>query len=149
MVFLPPLLNYAAFFSSPRELRAHFRPIALLAIGLVLFTMVAIAFVVHYLITYLGPWRSCWGILAPTDPVAAQAVFRRLGVPGRVGMIVEGESLVNDGTGLVAYRIAVAAVVTGAFSIWEGRARLPTSWWGWVTPRTGPRLGGAYRCGHA
>jgi Na+/H+ antiporter len=58
-------------------------------------------------------------ILAPTDPVTAQAVFGRLGVPGRVGTIIEGESLVNDGTGLVAYRIAVAAVVTGAFSIWE------------------------------
>jgi Na+/H+ antiporter len=120
VVFLPALLNYAAFFSSPRELRAHFRPIALLAIGLVLFTMVAIAFVVHYLIDI--PWAVAFvlgAILAPTDPVAAQAVFRRLGVPSRVGTIIEGESLVNDGTGLVAYRIAVAAVVTGAFSIWE------------------------------
>jgi CPA1 family monovalent cation:H+ antiporter len=110
VVFLPPLLNYAAFFSSPRELRAHFRPIALLAIGLVLFTMVAIAFVVHYLIDI--PWAVAFvlgAILAPTDPVAAQAVFRRLGVPGRVGKIIEGESLVNDGTGLVAYLIAVAA----------------------------------------
>jgi Na+/H+ antiporter len=120
LVFLPPLLNYAAFFSSPRELRAHLRPIALLAIGLVLFTTVAIALVVHFLIGM--PWAVAFvlgAILAPTDPVAAQAVFRRLGVPGRVGTIVEGESLVNDGTGLVAYRIAVAAVVTGAFSIWE------------------------------
>jgi monovalent cation/hydrogen antiporter len=120
LVFLPPLLNYAAFFSSPRELRAHLRPIALLAIGLVLFTMAAIAFVAHYLIGM--PWAVAFvlgAILAPTDPVAAQAVFRRLGVPGRVGTIIEGESLVNDGTGLVAYRIAVAAVVTGAFSIWE------------------------------
>src|SRR5215218_2890769 len=120
VVFLPPLLNYAAFFSSPRELRTHLRPIALLAIGLVLFTMVAIAFVVHYLIDI--PWAVAFvlgAILAPTDPVAAQAVFRRLGVPGRVGTIIEGESLVNDGTGLVACRIAVAAVVTGAFSIWE------------------------------
>ena len=120
LVFLPPLLNYAAFFSSPREIRAHFRPIALLAIGLVLFTMVAIALVAHYLIDM--PWAVAFvlgAILAPTDPVAAQAVFRRLGVPGRVGTIIEGESLVNDGTGLVAYRIAVAAVVTGAFSIWD------------------------------
>ena len=120
LVFLPPLLNYAAFFSSPRELRAHLRPIAMLAIGLVLFTMAAIALVAHFLIGM--PWAVAFvlgAILAPTDPVAAQAVFRRLGVPGRVGTIVEGESLVNDGTGLVAYRIAVAAVVTGAFSIWE------------------------------
>jgi Na+/H+ antiporter len=120
LVFLPPLLNYAAFFSSPRDLRAHLRPIALLAIGLVLFTMAAIALVAHFLIGM--PWAVAFvlgAILAPTDPVAAQAVFRRLGVPGRVGTIVEGESLFNDGTGLVAYRIAVAAVVTGAFSVWE------------------------------
>jgi Na+/H+ antiporter len=120
VVFLPPLLNYAAFFSSPRELRTHLRPIAALAIGLVLFTMVAMALVAHFLIGM--PWAVAFvlgAILAPTEPVAAQAVFRRLGVPGRVGTIIEGESLVNDGTGLVAYRIAVAAVVTGAFSIWE------------------------------
>jgi NhaP-type Na+/H+ or K+/H+ antiporter len=58
-------------------------------------------------------------ILAPTDPVAAEAVFRRLGVPGRVETVVGGESLVINGSGLVAYRIAVAAVVTGTFSIWE------------------------------
>src|SRR5919206_787866 len=120
LVFLPPLLNYAAFFSSPRELRAHLRPIAMLAIGLVLFTTVAIALVVHLLIGM--PWAVAFvlgAILAPTDPVAAQAVFRRLGVPERVGTIVEGESLLNDGTGLVAYRLAVAAVVTGSFSVWE------------------------------
>jgi Na+/H+ antiporter len=120
LVFLPPLLNYAAFFSSPRDLRAHLRPIALLAIGLVLFTMAAVALVAHLLIGM--PWAVAFvlgAILGPTDPVAAQAVFSRLGVPGRVSTIVEGESLVNDGTGLVAYRIAVAAVVTGAFSIWE------------------------------
>jgi Na+/H+ antiporter len=120
VVFLPPLLNYAAFFSSPRELRAHLRPIALLTIGLVFFTMATIALVAHLLIGM--PWAVAFvlgAILAPTDPVAAQAVFRRLGVPGRVGTIVEGESLLNDGTGLVAYRIAVAAVVTGSFSMWE------------------------------
>jgi Na+/H+ antiporter len=120
LVFLPPLLNYAAFFSSPRDLRANLRPIALLAIGLVLFTMAAIALVAHFLIGM--PWAVAFvlgAILAPTDPVAAEAVFRRLGIPGRVGTIVEGESLFNDGTGLVAYQIAVAAVVTGAFSIWE------------------------------
>jgi NhaP-type Na+/H+ or K+/H+ antiporter len=68
------------------------------------------------------PWAAAFvlgAILAPTDPVAAEAIFRRLGVPGRVSTIVGGESLVNDGTGLVAYRLAVAAVVTGAFSVWE------------------------------
>src|SRR5215212_10342320 len=120
LIFLPPLLNYAAFFSSPRDLRAHLRPILLLAIGLVLFTTAAVAVLAHALVDL--PWAAAFvlgAILAPTDPVAAEAVFRRLGVPGRVGTVIEGESLINDGTGLVAYRIAVAAVVTGAFSIWE------------------------------
>jgi Na+/H+ antiporter len=120
LVFLPPLLNYAAFFSSPRDLRRHLRPLLALAIGLVLFTTAAIALVAHALIGL--PWAAAFvlgAILAPTDPVAAEAIFRRLGVPGRVSTIVGGESLVNDGTGLVAYRLAVAAVVTGAFSVWE------------------------------
>src|SRR5918997_2750453 len=120
IIFLPPLLSAAAFFSSPLELRAYLRPILLLAIGLVLLTTAAIALVAHFLIDL--PWAAAFvlgAILAPTDPVAAEAVFRRLGVPGRVETVVGGESLVNDGTGLVAYRIAVAAVVTGTFSIWE------------------------------
>jgi Na+/H+ antiporter len=120
LVFLPPLLSAAAFFSSPLDLRAHLRPILLLAIGLVLCTMAAVALVAHAVIGL--PWAAAFvlgAILAPTDPVAAEAVFRRLGVPGRVGTVVGGESLVNDGTGLVAYRIAVVAVVTGAFSVWD------------------------------
>ena len=120
LVFLPPLLNYAAFFSSPRDLRRHLRPLLALAIGLVLFTTAAIALIAHVLIGL--PWAAAFvlgAILAPTDPVAAEAIFRRLGVPGRVSTIVGGESLVNDGTGLVAYRLAVAAVVTGTFSAWE------------------------------
>jgi Na+/H+ antiporter len=120
LVFLPPLLNYAAFFSSPRDLRRHLRPLLALAIGLVLFTTAAIALIAHALIGL--PWAAAFvlgAILAPTDPVAAEAIFRRLGVPGRVSTIVGGESLVNDGTGLVAYRLAVAAVVTGLFSVWE------------------------------
>jgi Na+/H+ antiporter len=120
LVFLPPLLNYAAFFSSPRDLRRHLGSLLALAIGLVLFTTVAIALIAHALIGL--PWAAAFvlgAILAPTDPVAAEAIFRHLGVPGRVSTIVGGESLVNDGTGLVAYRLAVAAVVTGAFSLWE------------------------------
>ena len=120
LVFLPPLLNSAAFFSSPRDLRRHLRPIILLAVGLVLFTTVAIALIAHALIGL--PWAAAFvlgAILAPTDPVAAEAIFRRLGVPGRVSAVVGGESLVNDGSALVAYRIAVVAVVTGTFSAWE------------------------------
>lgn len=120
LVFLPPLLNSAAFFSSPQDLRRHLRPLLTLAIGLVLFTMAAVALIAHALIGL--PWAAAFvlgAILAPTDPVAAEAIFRRLGVPRRVSTIVGGESLVNDGTGLVVYRIAIAAVVTGTFSVWE------------------------------
>src|SRR5215210_8635119 len=113
LVFLPPILYSAAFFSSPRDLRANLRPIGFLSIGLVLVTVVTVAVVAHAAIGL--PWGAAFvlgTVLAPTDPVAAEAIFRRLGVPGRVGTIVSGESLINDGTGLVAYRIAVAAVIS-------------------------------------
>src|ERR671911_2260816 len=119
IIFLPPLLNAAAFSSSPLDLRAHLRPIVLLAIGLVLATTCAVAALAHFLIDL--PWAGAFvlgAILAPTDPVAAEAIFRRLGVPERVGTVVGGESLINDGTGLVAFRVARAAVLTGTFSVW-------------------------------
>ena len=118
IVFLPPLLNAAAFSSSPLDLRAHLRPILLLAVGLVFATMFAVAAVTHFVVGL--PWAASFvlgAILAPTDPVAAEAIFRRLGVPERVGTVVGGESLINDGTGLVAFRVAVAAV-GGSFSVW-------------------------------
>jgi monovalent cation/hydrogen antiporter len=120
VAFLPPLLNSAAFSSSPLDLRAQLRPIVMLAVGLVLATMGAVAVIAHFLIGL--PWAAAFvlgAILAPTDPVAAEAIFGRLGVPERVGTVVGGESLVNDGTGLVAFRVAVAVVVSGAFSVWE------------------------------
>jgi Na+/H+ antiporter len=120
LVFLPPLLNSAAFSFSPLDLRAHLRPILLLAIGLVLVTTFAVAALAHWAVGL--PWGASFvlgAILAPTDPVAAEAIFRRLGVPERVGTVVGGESLVNDGSALVAFRVAVAAVVTGTFSVWE------------------------------
>ena len=119
IIFLPPLLNAAAFTSSPLDLRVHLRPIVLLAIGLVLLTTLAVAAVVHF----VGglPWAVSFvlgAILAPTDLVAAEAIFRRLGVPERVGTVVGGESLINDGTGLAAFRVALSAV-GGTFSFWE------------------------------
>ena len=114
VVFLPPLLNSAAFFSSPLDLRAHLRAITLLAVGLVFLTTFAVAAVAHFVVGLSWPVAFVLGaILSPTDPVAAEAVFRRLGVPERVGTVVGGESLVNDGTGLVAFRVAVG-VATGA-----------------------------------
>lgn len=118
LVFLPPLLNSAAFFSSPRDLRAHLRPIVLLAVGLVVATTLAVAVVAHLVIGL--PWAAAFvlgAILAPTDPVAAEAIFGRLGVPQRVSAIVGGESLINDGSALVAFRIARdIAVSAAAFS---------------------------------
>ena len=120
VAFLPPLLNSAAFSSSPLDLRAQLRPIVLLAVGLVLATTGAVAMIAHFLIGL--PWAAAFvlgAILAPTDPVAAEAIFGRLGVPERVRTVVSGESLVNDGTGLVAFRVAVTAVASGAFSVWE------------------------------
>ena len=116
---LPPLLYGTAFFTSLRDLRANVRPITLLAIGLVLTTMLLVAVVAHALIPGLS-WPVAFvlgAIVSPTDPTAATAIAERLGLPRRLVALIEGESLVNDGTALVAYRYAVAAVVTGSFSL--------------------------------
>jgi CPA1 family monovalent cation:H+ antiporter len=118
---LPPLLYGAAFFTSLRDLRANIRPVGLLAVGLVLLTMVIVAAVAHAVVPGL-PWAAAFvlgAIVSPTDPIAATAIMQRLGVPRRIVSIVEGESLVNDGTALVAYRFAVVATVSGAFTLWE------------------------------
>jgi CPA1 family monovalent cation:H+ antiporter len=117
---LPPLLYVSAFFTGLRELRAKKRPIAVLAIGLVVATTVCVAAVAHAL-TGL-PWAAAFvlgAVVSPTDPIAAIAIGRRFGVPRRVLAIVEGESLVNDGTALVLLRVALAAAVAGSFSAWE------------------------------
>jgi CPA1 family monovalent cation:H+ antiporter len=120
LLFLPPLLYVSAIFTSWRDFRANIRPISLLAVGLVLMTTFVVGAVVH---TVTGlPWAAAFvlgAIVSPTDAIAATTVAQRLGVPRRIVTILEGESLVNDATGIVAYRVAVAAVVTGAFSIWE------------------------------
>jgi NhaP-type Na+/H+ or K+/H+ antiporter len=120
LLFLPPLLYVSAIFTSWRDFRANVRAISLLAVGLVLMTTFVVAAVVHA-VTGL-PWAAAFvlgAIVSPTDAIAATTVAQRLGVPRRIVTILEGESLVNDATGIVAYRVAVAAVITGAFSIWE------------------------------
>jgi CPA1 family monovalent cation:H+ antiporter len=120
LLFLPPLLYVSALFTSWRDFRANVRPITLLAVGLVLMTTFVVASVAH---TVVGlPWGVAFvlgAIVSPTDAIAATSVAQRLGVPRRIVTILEGESLVNDATGIVAYRVAGAAVVTGAFSVWE------------------------------
>jgi monovalent cation/hydrogen antiporter len=124
--FLPPLLYSAAFFTSLRDFRANTAPIGLLSIGLVAATTLVVGVVAHSVIDGL-PWSAAFvlgAVVSPTDPIAATSIARRLGAPRRVVTIIEGESLVNDATGLVLYRVAVAAVLTGSFSLWEAGGRL-------------------------
>ena len=112
LIFLPPLLFNAAYFTSLRDLRADLRAISLAAVGLVLVTTVLVAVVAHAAVDGL-PWAAAFAlgaIVSPTDPLAATAIMRRLGVPRRLVAVVEGESLINDGTALVAYGAAVTAV---------------------------------------
>lgn len=120
LIFLPPLLYGAAFFTSVRELRRDARSIATLAIPLVFATMAAVAVVVHEVVG-LG-WSESFvlgAIVSPTDAVAPAEIMRRVGAPRRLLAIIEGESLTNDWTALVLYRVAVAAVVSGSFTLWE------------------------------
>ena len=120
VIFLPPLLYSAAFFASLRDLKYDLRSISLMAVGLVIATACAVAVVAHALIDGL-PWAAAFAlgaIVAPTDPLAAIEIGRRLGLPRRLNTIIEGESLINDGTALVIYRVAVGAV-GGTFSLAE------------------------------
>jgi CPA1 family monovalent cation:H+ antiporter len=121
LLFLPPLLYSAAFFASLRDLRRNVRPISMLAVGLVLVTCAAVAITAHELVPGMS-WEAAFvlgAIVSPTDPVAATAVASRIGLPRRVVIVVEGEALINDATAITAYRVAVAAVVSGTFSAWE------------------------------
>src|SRR3954454_8822886 len=128
LIVLPPLLFHAAYFASVRELRANARAISLNACALVLLTMAAVAVAMHAVVPGL-PWAAAFAfgaIVSPTDPLAAITIARRLGVPHPLILLLVGvtliqyghprESLINDGTALVAYRAAVAAV-GGSFSL--------------------------------
>src|SRR5437773_7380630 len=118
LFFLPPLLFPAALFTSWRDFRANLRPISLLAIGLVLFTTIAVALLAHHFMDLPLASRFVIGdIISPSDAISTTAIADRLKVPRRIVTILEGESLVNDATALVAYRFAVVAVVTGSFSL--------------------------------
>ncbi len=118
VIFLPPLLYGAAFFSSLRDLKANLRPVASLSIGLVLATMALVGVVAHTFIDGMS-WAAAFtlgAVLSPTDPVAATAIAGRLGAPRRFVTVVEGESLINDATALILLKFAIAAVVAGSFS---------------------------------
>lgn len=119
ILFMPPILFAAAYFTSWRDFKANRRPIALLAIGLVLFTSAAVAVVLKWLIPQL-PWAAGFvlgAMVSPPDASAATAITRKLGVPRRLSTILEGESLVNDASALIIYRFAIAALATGDFSL--------------------------------
>jgi monovalent cation/hydrogen antiporter len=121
LVFLPPLLYAAAWTTSWPDFKKAKRPITLLAIGCVIFTTCAVAVIAHYFIPGLG-WPESFvlgAIISPPDAVAATSATKGLALPRRVVTILEGESLVNDATGLIAYKYAVAAAVTGYFYFWK------------------------------
>jgi monovalent cation/hydrogen antiporter len=120
VLFLPPLLYSAAFFTDLRSLRDNVRPLSLTAIGLVLLTTVIVAVIAHELIGMTWAVAFALGaIVSPTDPIAATEIMRRVGAPRRIVNMVEGESLFNDASALVAYRVAVAAAVGGSFSLFD------------------------------
>lgn len=118
LLFLPPLLTEAAYFTSLRDFKKSIRPIMQLALGLVVVTAVTTAYLMQWLMPEFGLAAGfvLGAIISPPDAVAAIAVTKKIKLPKRVATVLEGESLVNDATGLVMYKFAVAAVVTGGFS---------------------------------
>src|SRR3989442_3156315 len=121
VLVLPPILYQAALLTSWHEFKANIRPIGLLAIGLVIATTLAVGATLKLLIPDI-PWAAAFvlgAIVSPPDVAAATAILSRLNIPRNVVTVLEGESLVNDASGLVIYKFAVAAVLTGAFSLWE------------------------------
>src|SRR5919108_6503537 len=125
VVFLPPLLYGASIFANFGDLRANLRALTLSTVGLVLATMCAVAWAAHALIPGL-PWDAAFvlgAIVSPTDPLAAATIMRRFDAPRRMVSNIEGEGLFNDATALVAYRVAVAAVVAGTFSLADAGLR--------------------------
>ena len=118
LVVLPPLIYSASVAMSWREFKSNLRPIVLLAVGCVIFTAAMVAAATHYLIGL--PWSVGFllgAIVAPPDVVAPLAIARRLGLPRRILVILEGEGLANDATTLILYRFAVAAIMTSTFSL--------------------------------
>src|SRR5271166_5556485 len=117
VLVLPPLVYSSAVAMSWKEFRFNLRPIALLSVGCVLFTAAAVAAATHWLLGF--PWAVGFvlgAIVSPPDAVAPLAIARRMQIPRRIMVILEGEGMANDATALVLYRFAIAAVSTGVFS---------------------------------
>ncbi|GAB3716149.1 Na+/H+ antiporter [Spirosoma flavus] len=121
VLFLPPLLYQAASKTAWQEFTRSIRPITTLAVTLVFFTASTVAVAAHYVIPHFS-WPMAFvlgAIVSPPDAVAATSIIKGLGLSKRVIAILEGESLLNDASALIAYRYAVAAVMTGQFVLWE------------------------------
>src|SRR5437867_7199380 len=123
-LFLPPLIYPAAVYTSWRDFRTNLRPIILLATVLVLVTMAATAYVFHSLVGLpLAAGFVFGALISPPDAVAALSVTQNLRVPRKIIVILEGESLVNDATSFISFRFAVAAMMTGSFSLVQASLR--------------------------
>lgn len=121
VLFLPPLLMSSAYLVDLRDFRRYLPGILSLAVGAVVFTTLAVGAATHWLVPGL-PWAACFtlgAVVSPPDAVAARAVLERVRLPRRMGAMLEGESLLNDATGLVLFRFAAAAALTGTFSAGE------------------------------
>jgi Na+/H+ antiporter len=121
IIFLPPLLYHAAWYTSWSEFKHTIRPITLAAVGLVLFTTISVAVAAHWLIEDIS-WPLAFllgAIVSPPDAVSATSITKGLGLHPRLIAILEGESLLNDASGLVAYKYALTAIVAGNFVLWE------------------------------
>lgn len=124
VIVLPPILYQGALLTSWRDFRENARPIGLLAVGLVIATTLVVGGLLKLLIPDI-PWAAAFvlgAIVSPTDAVATTAILSQLSMRRRVMTVIQGESLVNDASGLVTYKFAVAAVMTGSFSLVEATA---------------------------
>ncbi|WP_410210164.1 Na+/H+ antiporter [Aquirhabdus sp.] len=121
IIFLPPLLIDGAYFTVWSDFKRNIGGILWLALGAVIFTTFTVGMVVHWIIPTL-PWAACFAlgaVVSPPDAVAAKAVLGKVKLPRRLMALLEGESLLNDATGLVLFRFAVVAALTGTFSLQE------------------------------
>ncbi|GAB3789445.1 Na+/H+ antiporter [Spirosoma horti] len=121
LVFLPPLLYYAAWQIDNVELKLYSRSVSFLAVGLVLFTSTVVALVAYMFIPgfSLAQGYLLGAIIAPPDAIAASSVMKGLNVPKRITTVLEGESLINDASSLIIYRYGLIAVLTSQFVLWK------------------------------
>jgi CPA1 family monovalent cation:H+ antiporter len=126
ILVLPPILYQAALLTSWHDFKANIRPISLLAIGLVLATTLVVGAALKLMVPDL-PWAVAFvfgAIVSPPDAVAATSILSRVNIPRRIVTVLEGESLVNDASGLVIYKFAIAAALTGSFSLLDAGTQL-------------------------